>query len=74
MEFSMEGEEGDEMVEDMAMFKNLGITLYQTDDDWTAVRQNILRARSVWGRMGTMLQREGADTGCQQCFTGRYHK
>ena len=38
MEFSMEGEEGDEMVEDMEMFKYLGINLYQTDDDWPLVR------------------------------------
>ena len=61
MEFSLEGEEGDEMLEGVAMFKYLGITLDKTDDNWTAVRRNILRARSVWGRLGTMIQREGAD-------------
>ena len=56
MEFSLEGEEGDDMLEGVAMFQYLGITLDQTDDDWTAVRRNILRARLVWGRLGTMLR------------------
>ena len=28
---------------------------------WPAVRRNIMRARSVWGRLGTLLRREGVD-------------
>ena len=31
------------------------------DDDWPDVRQNIMRARLVWGRLGTLLRWEGAD-------------
>ena len=30
-------------------------------DDWPAVRQNIMRAWSVWGRLGTLLRWEGED-------------
>ena len=47
--------------------KQLHITKYQgrpldqTDDDWSDVRRNIMRARSVWGRLGTLFQRERAD-------------
>ena len=61
MEFIMSGEEGGDMVEGVANFKYLGQTLDQTEDYWLAVRQNIMRARLVWGRLGTLLQREGAD-------------
>ena len=39
-------------------FRYLERPLDQTDDDWTAVRRNIMRARSVWGRLGTLLRRE----------------
>ena len=42
-------------------FQYLGRPLYQRDDDWTAVRQNIMRVTSVWGMLGTLLRREGAD-------------
>ena len=38
------------------------------DDDWPDVRQNIMRARSVWGRLGTLLRREGADTKVSASF------
>ena len=55
MEFNLDGEEGDERVENVRTFRYLGRPLDQTDDDWTAVRRNIMRARSVWGRLGTLL-------------------
>ena len=38
------------------------------DDDFPAVRQNIMRARSVWGRLGTLLRREGADPKVSESF------
>ena len=44
----------------MEILKYLGRSLDQTDDDWMAVRQNIMRASLVWGRMGTLLRQEGA--------------
>ena len=40
------------MVEGVENFKYLGQTLDQTDDDWPAVRQKIMRARLIWGRLG----------------------
>ena len=61
MEFSLDWEEGDEMVEGVATFEYLGRPLDQTDDDCPAVQWNIMRARSVWGRLGTLLPREGVD-------------
>ena len=61
MEFSLDGEEGDERVENVPTFRYLGRPLDKTDDDWKAVRWNIMRVRLVWGRLGTMIQQEGAE-------------
>ena len=55
MEFILYGEEGDERVENVPNFRYLGRPLDQTDDDWTAVRRNIMRARSDWGRPLTLI-------------------
>ena len=46
------------MVENVETFKYLGRTLYQTDYDWPAVKQNIMHSRLVWGRLGKILRRE----------------
>ena len=48
------------MVEGVAMFRYLVRIIYQTDDDWPAVRQNIMYASLVCGRLGTLLQLEGS--------------
>ena len=61
IESSLEAEEVDWMVKGMAMFKYLGINLDQTADDWTVVSLNIMRVRSVWGRLGTLLRKEGVE-------------
>ena len=58
-EFNLDREEGEERVENVPTFRYLGLPLYQTDDDWLAVRQKIMRARSAWGRLGKLLWREG---------------
>ena len=55
MEFSLEGGEGDERVENMKTFWYLGSPLYQTDGDWLTVWRNIMCTRSVLGRLGTLL-------------------
>ena len=34
---------------------NTLITINYTDDDWPAVRRNIMHARLVWGRLGTLI-------------------
>ena len=62
MEFNLYGEEVDEIVENVPTFQYLRRPLDQRYDDWMAVRRNIMRARSVWKRLGTLPQREGSDT------------
>ena len=62
LEFSMYKEEGGKMVEGVATLKYLGRTLDQTYDDWSVVRRNITRTRSVWGRLGKIMRREGEVT------------
>ena len=51
------GKKGGDMVEGVANFKYLGQTLYQMANNWPAVSQNIMRARSVWERLGTLIRR-----------------
>ena len=48
-------------MEGVAQFKYLGKTLDQSNDEWMEICQNIRRARKVWGNLGDILQREGAD-------------
>ena len=45
-----------------------GRTLDQTDGDWPAVRWNIMWSSLVWGRLGALLQREGADPRLEEIF------
>ena len=56
------------MAEGVAMFKYLGRPLYKTDDDWLALGRNIMRVRSVWGEMGTIIQQEGSDPRVAEMF------
>ena len=48
-------------MDNVPTFRYLGRTLDQMDDDWTAVQRNIMRERSVWGRLGTLILREGKE-------------
>ena len=43
MEFNLDGEEGDKRLENVTNLQYLGRPLDQMDDDWPAVRQNIMR-------------------------------
>ena len=45
---------GGALVEVVANFKYLGRSLDQMNNDWPAVRRNIMCARLVWGRLGTL--------------------
>ena len=45
----------------MGIFKYLGRPLDRSDNDWTKVHRNIRKALQVWGRLGNLLGREGAD-------------
>ena len=55
-------------MENVAIFKYLGRTIDQTDDDWPGVRRNIIRARLVWGGLGTLLEREGVGPRVSEMF------
>ena len=68
MEFKLDGYEGDKRVENVSTFQYLGRPLDQMDDNWPAVRRNIMRARSVWGRPGTLLRREGVENKLLESF------
>ena len=68
MEFSLDGDAGVERVYNVTTFRYLGRPLYQTDDNCLAVRRNIMRARSVWGILGTLLQREVAEPKASEIF------
>ena len=68
MEFSLEGGEEEERVYHVATFQYMGRPLDQTDDNWPAVQWIIMRARSVWGRLGTLLLREGSDPRVAEMF------
>ena len=49
-------------------FKHLGGVILAADDDWTAVVQNIVKARMVWRRMSRILIREGEITWVSRFF------
>ena len=68
MEFNIDGEEGDERVENVPISRYLGQPLDQTDDNWPDVWKNIMHARSVWGRLGTLIRWEGAYTKVSESF------
>ena len=61
VEFRLTREEGEETIEVLALFKYLGRTLENSKDEWPLVRQNIRKARQVWGRIGVILRREGSE-------------
>ena len=52
----------------MTKLRYLGRPLDQTDDNWPAVRRNIIRTRSVWGRLGTLILPEGAEPRVAEMF------
>ena len=55
-------------MDNLTTFRYLVKPLDQIDDDWPAVRRNIMRARSVWGRLGTFIRREGAEPKVSEIF------
>ena len=55
-------------MENVPTFLYMKLRLDQTDDDWSAVQRNIMCARSVLGRLGTLLRREGEDPKVLESF------
>ena len=68
MEFILYVREGVALVEVVANFKYLCRILDQTGDDWQAIRMNIKQVRKVWGRLGELPRREGADPRVVEMF------
>ena len=68
MEFNIDRKEGDDILENVPTFRYLGRPLDQMDDYCPAMRRNIMQARSVWGRLETLLRREGADPKVSESF------
>ena len=61
MELSLTGEDGEDTIEGVALFKYPGQTLEQSENFWTSVIRNKRKARQVWGILGVILRWEGAD-------------
>ena len=55
-------------MENVTTFQYMGRPLDQTVDDWTDVRRNIMRARSVWGILGTLLRQCGEEPRVSEIF------
>ena len=55
------GGEGEDRVDNSPMLWYLGRPLDKTDEEWMAVRRNIMCARLIWGRLGTLIQHEEAE-------------
>ena len=68
MELILWGINRDALVEGVAKFQYLGRPLDKTKNDWPAVRWNVNQARRVWGRLGKMLRKEGAETRVVEVF------
>ena len=61
MTFSLTGEEGEETIGGVDVFKYLGWPMDQSDDNWPHVRRNIRKARQIWGWLRELLRQEVAD-------------
>ena len=59
--FSLTGDDRSDCFEGVDSFKYLGQVIHLEDDDRPEVLHNIWRSRQVWGRLGKLLRREGAD-------------
>ena len=68
MELNLDGDKGDERVENVPTLRYLRQPLDQGDDDWPAVQQNIMRTSSVWGKLGTLILWEVADPKVLESF------
>ena len=57
-----------EQMREVTEFRYVGRVLTNTDDDWSAVADNIWKARAIWGRLARILGREGADPKVSRIF------
>ena len=50
------------------MFKYLELVLEQSDKNWPEVLRNISKERQLWGRLGKILWRKGAEPTVSEKF------
>ena len=62
------GRGGEESRENVTTFRYMGRYLDQTDDYWLSVWGNTMHVRSVWGRLGKLLRREGSEPKVLEIF------
>ena len=66
--FILRGEEEAECIKGVKLFKYLRRLLDRSDDNWSAVLQNIRKVRQVWEQLGKILRREGAEPDVSENF------
>ena len=67
---SVTGEDEAECIEGVGRFNYLRRLMEWSDDDWTEVLCNIRKARQLWGRLGKLIWREGAEP---EVWAKNYH-
>ena len=67
--FSLTGDNEAERIEGVGRFKYLGRLMDRSDYDWPEVLHNIGKASQVWGRLGKLLRRKGAEPIVSEIFT-----
>ena len=66
--FILTWEEETECNDGVEVFKYLRRLLERLDNDWSAVLQNIRKARQLWGSLEKMLQKEGGEPAILEKF------
>ena len=59
--FSLTGKDVSDCTDSVGMFNYLWRLLDHSGDNWPEIRRNISKARQVWGHLGKLLRREGAE-------------
>ena len=66
--FSLAGKDEAECTEGVGVFNYIGRLLDQLGENWLEVLRNIRKESQVWGRLGKLLQREGAEPFVSELF------
>ena len=58
-------------LENVTVFRCLGLVMTAGDDDWSAVVGNLQKARKGWGQLLQILSQEGSDPKVSAHFSRR---
>ena len=67
---SLTGEEEEERIKGVKVFRYFGRMLDWSDENWPAVPCSIRKAHHVWGRLGKVLRRKSPDPAFSAEFYG----